>query len=227
MAEPDAPLRVLLVEDDDALADFLLRVFAEEGFDAVRCTTGAEALERIDQDEHTVVVLDRMLPDQDGITVCSEIRRQGLGTAILMLTARGEVADRVGGLNAGADDYLVKPFDVDELLARIRALRRRTGASVTTIGPLRFDWRQRAASIAGARLDLTSREFDLLAHLAGQPDRPAGRAELLEVVWQTRFDPGTNVIEVYINRLRNKLGEHATMLETVKGSGYRLRGTPR
>lgn len=227
MDEPDAPLRVLLVEDDDALADFLLRVFAEEGFEATRCTMASEALEQIDRDERTVVVLDRMLPDRDGITVCAEVRRRGLDTAILMLTARGEVEDRVGGLDAGADDYLVKPFDVDELLARIRALRRRTGASVTKIGPLRLEWRQRAASIDGARLDLTSREFDLLAHLAGQPDRPAGRAELLEVVWQTRFDPGTNVVEVYINRLRNKLGEHATMLETVKGLGYRLRGTPR
>jgi DNA-binding response OmpR family regulator len=216
-------LQILLVEDDEELSGFLVRVFREEQFDVTRCARAGEALDLLVRRRFELVVLDRMLPDRDGIAVCAEIRRRGLDVSVLMLTARGEVEDRVGGLDAGADDYLVKPFEVEELLARIRALRRRVNPPVIVAGPLRLEWRRRTAWIDGSRIDLTSREFELLAHLAREPERVFGKVELLDAVWRTRFDPGTNVVEVYINRVRSKLGAHAAMLETVKGSGYRLR----
>jgi DNA-binding response OmpR family regulator len=141
-----------------------------------------------------------------------------------MLTAMGEVGDRIEGLDAGADDYVVKPFEVDELLARIRAQLRRLDLPALVVGPLRIDWRRRIALVDDVPLDLTAREFSLLAHLAAAPDRPFARAELLAAVWHMRFDPGTNVVEVYVNRVRNKLGRASWMLETVRGSGYQLRG---
>jgi DNA-binding response OmpR family regulator len=215
-------LRILLVEDDEALASFLVRVLREERFAVTACATAREALALLRKTTFELVVLDRMLPDQDGIAVSREIRRRALDVSVLMLTARGEVEDRVDGLESGADDYLVKPFEVEELLARIRALRRRVDPPVLDVGALRLESRRQVGSIAGSPLDLTSREFELLAYLARE-GRPVGKMELLEAVWHTRFDPGTNVVEVYVNRVRNKLGAHAAMLETVKGAGYRLR----
>jgi DNA-binding response OmpR family regulator len=216
-------MRILLVEDDEELSGFLVRVLREEGLDVVPADCARAALTLLKQQTFQLVVLDRMLPDFDGLTVCTKIRQQSRELPVLMLTARGEVEDRVSGLDSGADDYVVKPFEVEELLARIRALLRRAAAPLIVVGPLRLEWRRRAASIDGTPLDLTAREYALLEHLAREPDRFVSRAELLEAVWQTRFDPGTNVVEVYVNRVRNKLGRHAPMLETVKGPGYRLR----
>jgi DNA-binding response OmpR family regulator len=216
-------MRLLLVEDDEELSGFLVRVLHEEGLDVVRADCAREGLRLLKQQTFQLVVLDRMLPDLDGLAVCAEIRRQKLELPVLMLTARGEVEDRVTGLDSGADDYVVKPFEVEELLARIRALLRRGASPVMVVGPLLLDWRRRSVSIDGAPLELTAREYALLEHLAREPGRVVSRAELLEAVWQTRFEPGTNVVEVYINRLRNKLGRHARMLETVKGLGYLLR----
>jgi DNA-binding response OmpR family regulator len=216
-------MRILLVEDDEELSGFLVRVLREEGLDVVRADCAREALSLLKQEAFQLVVLDRMLPDLDGLAVCTEIRRQNRELPVLMLTARGEVEDRVTGLDSGADDYVVKPFEVEELLARIRALLRRAASPLIVVGPLRLEWRRRSVSIDGTPLELTAREYALLEHLAREPDRVVNRAELLEAVWQTRFDPGTNVVEVYVNRVRNKLGRHARMLETVKGLGYRLR----
>jgi DNA-binding response OmpR family regulator len=165
-----------------------------------------------------------MLPDLDGIEVCAAIRATNAETPILMLTAMGEVVDRIAGLDAGADDYVIKPFEIDELLARIRAQLRRLDLPARVVGPLRLEWRARSVTVDQVPVELTPREFALLAHLAEEPDRPVGRAELLEAVWHARFDPGTNVVEVYVNRVRAKLGRHSWMLETVRGAGYRLRG---
>jgi two-component system, OmpR family, response regulator len=217
-------MRILLVEDDEELSRFLLRVLREEGLDVVPSDCAREALTLLKQQTFQLVVLDRMLPDLDGLAVCTEIRRQSRELPILMLTARGELEDRVSGLDSGADDYVVKPFEVEELLARIRALLRRAASPLLVVGPLRLEWRRRSGSIDGTPLELTAREYALLEHLAREPNRVVSRAELLEGIWQTRFDPGTNVVEVYVNRVRNKLGRHAPMLETVKGVGYLLRG---
>jgi DNA-binding response OmpR family regulator len=216
-------MTILLVEDDEELSGFLVRVLREEGLDAVRVDCARDALSLLKHEAFQLVVLDRMLPDLDGLAVCTEIRRQNRELPVLMLTARGEVEDRVTGLDSGADDYVVKPFEVEELLARIRALLRRAASPLIVVGPLRLEWRRKSVSIDGTPLELTAREYALLEHLAREPERVVNRAALLEAVWQTRFDPGTNVVEVYVNRVRNKLGRHARMLETVKGLGYRLR----
>jgi DNA-binding response OmpR family regulator len=216
-------MRILLVEDDEELSSFLVRVLHEEGFEVVRAASAGEALGCLDAQSFQLAVLDRMLPDLDGLTICTAIRRHDLELPVVMLTARGELEDRVAGLDSGADDYVVKPFEVEELLARIRALLRRAASPIMSVGGLRLEWSRRSASIDGLPLELTAREYAVLEHLAREPDRIISRAELLEAVWHTRFDPGTNVIEVYVNRLRNKLGRHARMLETVKGLGYRLR----
>jgi DNA-binding response OmpR family regulator len=216
-------MRILLVEDDEELSGFLVRVLREEMLEVVRADCAQAALSLLKQQAFQLVVLDRMLPDRDGLAVCLEIRRQRRELPVLMLTARGEIEDRVTGLDSGADDYVVKPFEVEELLARIRALLRRAASPVIVVGPLRLEWRRRSVSIDGTPLELTAREYALLEHLAREPDRVVSRAELLEAVWQARFDPGTNVVEVYVNRVRNKLGRHVRMLETVKGLGYRLR----
>jgi DNA-binding response OmpR family regulator len=218
-------VKVLLVEDDGELASFVSRVLREEGFEVSTADSARAALTILKQETFNLAVLDRMLPDQDGLAVCAEIRRRELDIGVLMLTARGELEDRVGGLEAGADDYIVKPFEVEELIARIRAVLRRT-ESETTVGPLHMDWRRRGAWLESKRLDLTVRELALLAHLVRNASRTVTRAELLKAVWETEFDPRTNVVEVYVNRVRNKLGAYAWMVETVKGGGYRLRPEP-
>ena len=216
-------MRILLVEDDAELAKLLLKVLGEEGLAVAHRTTAKDALAYLETVPVQLVVLDRMLPDGDGLDVCEAIRGIDAETAVLMLTAMGEVEDRVAGLDAGADDYVIKPFEIDELLARIRAQLRRVDLPAIVVGPLRVEWRRRRASVDATLLDLTAREFALLAHLATEPDQPVARAELLEAVWHTRYDPGSNVVEVYVNRVRNKLGAYAWMLETVRGAGYRLR----
>lgn len=217
-------MRVLIVEDDAKLARFLVKILQEEGFHADVCRSGAEALTSVAARCHDLVILDWMLPDLDGLSVCRGVRTSGLTIPILMLTARGELKDRVLGLESGADDYLVKPFEIEELLARVRALwRRSSGAQSVRLGGLEIDGISRRVLLEGRALDLTAREYGLLVHLASQPDRIMTRAELLAAVWDTAHDPGTNVVEVHISRLRDKLGARAWMIETVRGRGYRFR----
>ncbi|MET0593463.1 MAG: response regulator transcription factor, partial [Polyangiaceae bacterium] len=173
------------------------------------------------------VILDWMLPGMDGLAVCRELRQRGLTIPIIMLTARGEVGERVLGLKAGADDYLGKPFELEELLARIQAvLRRTTATGKLTFGELEINRLGHRASLAGKPIDLTSREFGLLLHLAYNANRVVPRSELLAKVWGTTFDPGSNLIDVHIKRLRDKLGKHAWMIDTVRGAGYRLKAPP-
>jgi two-component system, OmpR family, response regulator len=218
-------LKILVVEDNKKLANFLARAFTEEGFVVDSAADGRTAVKQIEAIPYDLVVLDWMLPGQDGVAVCRELRARGSRVPILMLTARAEVGERILGLDAGADDYLSKPFDLGELMARARALLRRTqGADGVTlrIGGFVLDRVERTATFDGRSLDLTAREFALLMHLAREAGRVVARSELLTKVWQTSFDPGSNVVEVHIKNLREKLGSEASMIETVRGSGYRL-----
>jgi DNA-binding response OmpR family regulator len=165
-----------------------------------------------------------VVPGQDGLAVCRELRRRGVVTPILMLTARGHVKERVLGLETGADDYVVKPFEVEELVARIHALARRTvGFARVRCGALEIDRVERLAFLSGRKLTLTARELAVLLRLAVDAGKVVTRTELLGSVWEASFDTGTNLLEVQISRLRDKLGDHAWMIETVRGSGYRLK----
>jgi two-component system OmpR family response regulator len=158
----------------------------------------------------------------DGVTVCRTLRDRGTRTPVLMLTARAEVGERIVGLDSGADDYLTKPFDLGELLARVRALGRRAGAPATLrLGPLAIDVTARRVSADGKTIELTGRELSLLSYLVQHAGRAVSRSELLQKVWNTSFDPGSNVVEVHIRNLRDKLGDHGKLVETVRGVGYR------
>ncbi len=218
-------MKVLIVEDDRKLSSFLSRAFSEEGYVVDTCRTGAEALQQSRAIPYDLLVLDWMLPEGDGLSVCRELRRLGNAVPVLMLTARGEVGEKVTALDAGADDYVTKPFHLDELMARARSLQRRSGAGadgVLRAGPIVLDMRQRHAHINGVRIDLTARELSLLALLLRNAGRVVTRSEIFEQVWESRFDPGSNVIDVHVRNLRDKLGAAATWLETVRGQGYCL-----
>ena len=217
-------MKVIVIEDALKVARFLAKVLHEEGFATDIVTRGQSALRQMAKASYDLVILDWMLPDMDGLSVCREIRNSGNFTPVMMLTARGQVSDRVLGLESGADDYLVKPFEVDEFVARVHALLRRSkGMARFVFGPLEIDRTAHQATLAGAALDLTVREYALLIHLAHHAGRIVTRTDLLAQVWETGFDSGSNVVDVQISRLRDKLGTHSFMIETVRGFGYRLR----
>jgi DNA-binding response OmpR family regulator len=217
-------MRILVVEDDQKLASFLGRVLSEEGYSVDRCATGADALVQAKAGVYELVLLDWMIPEVDGLEVCRQLRRDGFEMPILMLTARDQVRERVIALDAGADDFLVKPFELEELVARIHALLRRAqGHARLKLGALDIDRAQRRVLYDGELLDLTTKEMALLLHLAHRVDRIVTRSELLSQVWSIHFDPESNVVEVHISRLRDKLGACAWMIETVRGRGYRMR----
>lgn len=220
-------MRVLVVEDDSKLSRFLVRVFTEEGFAADACFSGSDAIQQASSGLYDLLVLDWMLPDIDGVSICRELRKKALRTPILMLTARGDLGERVIGLDAGADDYLIKPFEIDELLARIRALlRRASGFTTSRIGALEIDPTARVVRLEQKQVPLTSREYGLLLHLVQNKEKVVTRTQLLVHIWGLSFDPGSNLVDVHISRLRQKLGDHAAMIETVRGVGYRLTETP-
>jgi DNA-binding response OmpR family regulator len=219
-------LKLLVIEDDPKLARLLTRVLQEEGYVVDGCSEGEPGLRQAQSGLYDLVVLDWMLPDLDGLSLCRRLRELGTSLPILMLTSRSELSERVMALDAGADDYMIKPFETEELLARVRALLRRVaGVGKTSVGPLSIDTRYRRATLGATQLDLTTREYDMLSHLARRADQIVTRSELLTHVWSTRFDPGSNLVEVHMSRLRDKLGHSAWMIETVRGSGYRLRAT--
>jgi len=223
-APPAKSSKVLVVEDNPKVARFLRRLLTDEGLVADACADGSEAVRQVRNGIYDLVLLDWMLPGQDGLSVCRELRRNGSNVPVLMLTARGEVRERVLGLNSGADDYLVKPFEVEELVARIHALLRRTqGARRVNLNGLEIDLERRCVVIDDAQVAITGRELDLLLHLANRVNEVVTRAELLSRIWQMPFDPGSNVVDVQVRRLREKLGTRAWMVETVRGVGYRLR----
>jgi DNA-binding response OmpR family regulator len=220
-------VKVLIVEDDAKLSRFLVRILVDEGFTADTCVKGTDALKQAATRLYDLILLDWMLPDIDGLAVCRGLRQRGLSTPIIMLTARGELRERILGLETGADDYLVKPFEVDELIARMGALLRRAGGMAKVgVGDLELDRLSREVSVAGRSIDLTSREYELLLDFVHHAEKVLTRHELLSRVWGTNFDPGSNLVEVHVSRLRDKLGKHAWMIETIRGAGYRLTSIP-
>ncbi|MCC6930704.1 MAG: response regulator transcription factor [Gemmatimonadaceae bacterium] len=219
-------MRLLLVEDDARLADLLVRSLREQRYAVDHATDGESGIVQAAVNPYDVIVLDVQLPRRNGFEVCAELRRRGLRVPILMLTARDAVTDRVAGLDAGADDYLTKPFDLSELHARIRALLRRMpelAPQVITVGDLVVDLAAQRAQRAGRVLPLTTKEYVLLEYLARHAGRVIGRAELVEHVWDENHDPFTNALEVYINRLRKKLDDGTSaLIHTRRGAGYVL-----
>lgn len=221
-------MRLLLVEDDRNLRGFLRKAFREEGYDVDEADSGDRAVERALAGEYHCVVLDVMLPGRDGFAVVEELRRRSIATPILLLTARDELESRVRGLEGGADDYLTKPFDLPELLARVSALIRRSHLrhqdTVLSVGDVSVDPLRRRVTKGGKAIDLSPREFALLEFLARNTGRTVSRARIAEAVWNYHFDTETNVVDVYINYLRKKVaqGPLGVVIRTVRGVGYRL-----
>src|SRR6266516_4868598 len=221
------PMKILVVEDDRKVAGFIEQGLREEGYAVDVAPDGEEATTLAHVYDYDLVVLDVMLPKKNGLQVAAELRREGRKTPILMLTARDTTEDVVRGLDAGADDYLAKPFKFDELLARVRALVRRGGASRTELlayGPVELDRLKHKVRVKGQRLELTPKEFQLLEHFLLRPEEVIRRTELLEKVWDLHFDPESNVVDVHVGNLRRKLQEAAELdlLHTVRGVGFRL-----
>ena len=221
-------MRVLVVDDEVKLANLLQRRLQREGVGVDVAASGEAALERAGATQYDAIVLDLMLPGVDGFETCRRLRAEGVWSPTLMLTARNDVEDRIRGLDSGADDYMSKPFSLEELLARLRALTRRGAQprpTVLEVGDLRLDPASRRTWRGEVELSLTSREFSLLETLMRHPDQVIGRFDLLEHVWDQSYENRSNVIEVYIGYLRDKVdrpfGRHS--LETVRGAGYRLR----
>jgi len=219
--------RLLVIEDDPAILRLLEVELIEAGYRVELAATGAAGLAALEREEPDAVILDVRLPDIDGLSVCRTARRSGHGMPILMLTALDRVGDRVIGLDAGADDYLAKPFAIEELLARLRALRRRAGDGRSTLdaGPLHLDLDTREAAVNGRPLDLTAREFDLLAYLMHSPGRVFTRAQIYEGVWGYSYLGDSKVIDYFVSSLRRKLGGPAdnSPIRTVRGVGYTVR----
>ena len=220
-------MRVLLVEDDERMADTVRRGLASENIAVDVAPSGEDALWRAQATSYAAIVLDVMLPGIDGVETCRRLRSTQVWTPILMLTARGAVRDRVEGLNSGADDYLVKPFSFEELLARLRALARRDVGprpSVLVVGDLRLDPATHDVSRAGTTIPLSAREVAILEAFMRRPGRVLSRYDLLELVWHGEFDHRSNVVDVAVRRLRDKIDRpfHAESIQTVRGAGYRL-----
>lgn len=220
-------MRILVVDDELAVLDALRRVFVHEGYDVAVAHDGAVALELMAAEQPDLVVLDVLMPPPDGLEVCRRIRASGSAVPILMLTARNEVADRVAGLDAGADDYLAKPFALDELLARVRALLRRLQALPERLAfaDLSLDLSARGGTRGDREFELTRTEFSLLELFLRNPERVLSRSEILESVWGYDFGPTSNSLEVYMGYLRRKTeaGGEPRLLHTSRGFGYVLR----
>jgi len=220
-------LRALIVEDETKTAAYLSKGLAEHGFVVDTAGDGATGLARARTGEYDVLIVDVMLPGLDGWAVVAELRHEGVQTPILFLTARDQVADRVRGLELGADDYLVKPFAFSELLARLRSIQRRIPARSPDrlqVADLEIDIPSRKTTRAGRPLDLTAKEFLLLSLLARRVGEPLSRTVIAEHVWGMNFDPGTNVVDVHVRRLRAKVDEPfpRKLIHTVRGVGYVL-----
>ncbi|CAH0117844.1 MULTISPECIES: response regulator transcription factor [unclassified Paenibacillus] len=224
---------VLVVDDDEKITSMLRRGLAFEGYHVVTARNGAEGLKLIAESEPDIMILDVMMPQLDGWEVCRRVREAGSSVPILMLTAKDEVQSRVKGLDLGADDYLVKPFALEELLARVRALLRRKAepAAETPVRRLAFedlalDLDTREATRGGHKIELTTKEFELLHLLMQNPNRVLARDIIMEKIWGYDFSGESNVLEVYIAMLRQKTEEHGgkRIIQTIRGAGYVLRG---
>lgn len=221
-------MRILVVEDEKKIASLLKRGLREQGFAAEVLENGVEALERACTEPFDGIILDIMLPGRDGLSVLRQLRERGITTPVLLLSARGEVNERVEGLNLGADDYLAKPFAMDELVARVRALlRRATGEklSLYKVADLTVNLVSREIYRGKRKVELTAREFGLMEYLIRTPGQVFTRTQIQERVWDYHFDPNTNLVDVYIQRLRRKVddGETEKLIHTVRGVGYCLK----
>ncbi len=223
-------MRALIAEDEKKMAGLVRRALAEAGFAVDVFYAGDEALAALRETPYDVAILDIMLPGLDGLAVLRRLRAGGNAVPVLLLTARGEVSDKVEGLELGADDYLAKPFAVEELVARVRALlRRRSGESLTIyrVSDLIMDLARRQVTRAGQRIELTAREFALLELLLRSPEHVFTRTQICEKVWDYHFDPGTNLVDVYIQRLRRKIDgpSDQKLIHTLRRVGYSLSET--
>jgi len=219
---------VLLIEDDRKIASFVLKGLQEQGFVVDSCDDGDEGYLLATTQTYDVIVLDIMLPGRDGLSILRNLREQKNTVPVILLTARSALNERLEGLNLGADDYLCKPFFVEELVARIHAVARRASGDTLNLlqcGGLVVDLISREVRAGEISIDLTAREFSLLELLMRSPDRVFTRTQILEHVWGYDFDPQTNVVDVYIRRLRNKINvtEGVPVIESIRGVGYRLK----
>lgn len=228
-------MRLLLVEDEPKLAAFVKKGLLEQAYAVDLATTCQQAAQFTQDNEYDLILLDVMLPDGDGFSIANQIRRDGYSGPILMLTALNSTQDKVKGLDAGADDFLTKPFAFEELLARLRALLRRskdlmnqTGSQLD-FGDLSMDLVTRKVRRADQPIHLTAKEFALLEYLLRHQRRPISRSEILEHVWDMSFDPGSNVVDVYVNLLRKKIDQafEKKLIHTIVGFGYELRWEPK
>ncbi|MBR0961447.1 response regulator transcription factor [Bradyrhizobium japonicum] len=221
--------RILVVEDDPETAGQLVEELTVSGYDVDLAANGREALSHGAARDYAVITIDRMLPDIDGISVMRQLRDDGIASPFLIISALGEVDDRVRGLRAGGDDYLVKPFSFTELLARLEALGRRSETiakeTLLRVGDLAVDLIARSASRRGRKIPLLPREFQLLEYLVRNEGRVVSRAMLLQHVWDLHFDPSTNIIDVYVGRVRRKVddAQDYPLIHTIRGIGYCLR----
>lgn len=224
-------MKVLLVEDERKIANFVCSGFKEQGFVVEHFADGMEGYAHAKIGDYDAIVLDIMLPGRDGLSILKGLRKEGNTTPIILLTARNELDDRVEGLTLGADDYLAKPFFVEELIARVQALVRRVSGerqNMLIVGDLRLDRISREVTWKEETVDLTSREFNLIEYLMRSPGRVFTRTQILEHVWGYDFDPSTNVVDVCIQRIRKKIvsigiSEEASPIESIRGVGYRFR----
>lgn len=224
-------MRVLVVEDERKSASFIRKALLAEGFAVDLARDGNDALTAILSTPFDAVVLDIMLPGLDGLAVLRRVRERRCQVPVLLLSARGLVDDRVQGLNAGADDYMAKPFALAELVARVRALCRRStgsGTVVLTLADLVLDTVSHRATRAGKSIDLSPREYAVLEHLLSHQGRVCSRMQIIEAVWGYDFDPGTNLVDVYIRRIRDKVDGNSAnpLVQTVRGVGYVLQQSP-
>ncbi len=222
-------MKILIIEDERRLALLLKQGLEENGFTVDLAHDGAEGQFQVENYPYDAVLLDLMLPEVDGLTILASLREQGNDMPVLIITARGEVEDRIRGLNLGADDYLAKPFDLDELIARLRALIRRSRGKpspLLTVGDLAIDTNARIVSRAGIDISLSAREYAILVYLALNVGRVVSRTELIEHIYETDYDWDSNVIDVYISYLRTKIdkGFPLPLIQTVRGAGYLLKG---
>ena len=222
-------MKILIIEDEKKLARLLKQGLEENGYTVDLAHDGADGQYQVENYAYDAVLLDLMLPEVDGLTILASLRNQGSDVPVLIVTARGEVEDRIKGLNLGADDYLAKPFDLDELVARLRALIRRSRGKpspLLTVGDLSIDTNARTVSRAGINISLSAREYTILAYLALHVGRVVSRTELIEHIYETDYEWDSNVIDVYISYLRTKIdkGFPVPLIHTVRGAGYLLKG---
>jgi DNA-binding response OmpR family regulator len=221
-------MKILVVEDENKIASFIRMGLEAQGFSVDLSHHGDEGYTLATTRPYDALVLDIMLPGRDGLSILKNLRLRGNPVPVILLSARSELHERVEGLNLGADDYLAKPFYIEELVARLHVVTRRAaggGVSTLTVDDLTIDLLTREVARGGRAVELTPREFQLLEHLARNPGRVLTRAQICERVWGYDFDPGTNLVDVYIQRLRRKLETPATpaLIETIRGVGYRIR----